>query len=353
MTPDAALMLAGLALDFARVERVTRHQDGKRPETDADRTVMLQLLAVSFAQQHFPTMDRGLVALFALVHDLPEVEVGDVDTFTDDPEVRARKDERERDGRERLARRTAATPWISELVERYERQQEPEARLVGYFDKLCPRLTNVLNHSVMLEGRRLTLEGAWRIDTHMLDALAVRYPELAPLIDPLIRQVSELMLADYADRLARVPTETPADVSFCIAERRAVLAAGLALDLDDVEEDEVGWAVVLSPASCDGFWCTYSSDVPAMLPHYEEILAGVFSFEIPPSVVRAELRARGWREDRKLMDRFPGHVYQTEVPTKPTAHEVPTAPAVAIPESPGTPTIAAPYLFRVNRRRGE
>jgi len=210
MTPDAALMLAGLALDFARVERVTRHQDGKRPETDADHTVMLQLLAVSLARQHFPTMDLGLVSFFGLVHDLPEVEVGDVDTFTDDPEVLARKDERERDGRERLACRTAATPWISELVERYERQEEPEARLVRYVDKLCPRITNVLNGSVMLERRGLSPEQARRIDLGKLDALAVRYPELAPVIDPLIRQVAEMMLADYAERLAKVPTKPTA-----------------------------------------------------------------------------------------------------------------------------------------------
>lgn len=319
MTPDAALMLASLALDFARVERVTRHQDGKRPETDADHTIMLQLLAASVARLHFPTMDPGLVALFALVHDLPEVEVGDVDTFTDDPEVLASKDEREHEGRARLARRTAATPWIADLVERYERQEEPEARLVRYLDKLCPRLTNVLNVGAMLETRRLTPEQARLIDSPMLDALAVRYPELAPVLDPLIRRVSEIMLADYADRLAKAPTATPPDVSFCIAERRAVLAAGMAVDIDDVEEDEVGWAVVLSPASCDGYWCTYSDDVPAMPPHYESVLAGVFSFEIAPSVVQAELRARGWREDRQLMDRFSGHIYQPEQPTAPRA----------------------------------
>ena len=59
-----ALRLARISLAFGRVDRATRHEDGLRPETDTDHTVMLGLIACEFAPAH---LDRAKVAAFALV----------------------------------------------------------------------------------------------------------------------------------------------------------------------------------------------------------------------------------------------------------------------------------------------
>lgn len=90
LSPGAGVRLADLCLQFARVNRATHHPDGVRPETNADHTVMLGVYACSLAQRindemkdphRLPYLDVGRVAQFALIHDLPEVYAGDVNTF--------------------------------------------------------------------------------------------------------------------------------------------------------------------------------------------------------------------------------------------------------------------------------
>lgn len=67
-TPAAAVVELGrLALQFGRVNRITYHPDGHRPETDTDHTVMLGLIACAFAASHMPDLDRGVIAAYALV----------------------------------------------------------------------------------------------------------------------------------------------------------------------------------------------------------------------------------------------------------------------------------------------
>lgn len=62
--------LASLVLDFGKVDRITAHQDGVFPESDTDHTVMLGVIGVSLAKRLYNDLDLGLIAQFALVHDL-------------------------------------------------------------------------------------------------------------------------------------------------------------------------------------------------------------------------------------------------------------------------------------------
>lgn len=142
---EHALKIVRLALRFARVERVTRHEDGIRPETDADHTVMLTLLACEFA----PTLlDRGRIAQFATVHDLVEAYAGDTQTLTIDAAGRADKDARERAAMERIRADLGTESWIVATMDAYEAQVEPEACWVKVMDKVCPKLTHLLNGCV-------------------------------------------------------------------------------------------------------------------------------------------------------------------------------------------------------------
>ena len=78
---NAALDLARLCLQFGRVERITRHEDGVRLETDTDHTVMLGIFACAFAASFAPGLNTGLIAQFAMIHDLVEVYAGDTVTM--------------------------------------------------------------------------------------------------------------------------------------------------------------------------------------------------------------------------------------------------------------------------------
>ena len=140
-----AANIARLALLFSRVERVTRHEDGVRPETDADHTVMLALVACDLAP--IP-LDRGRILEFAVIHDLVEVYAGDVQTLTINAIGRADKEAREHAAFLRIYEEFGAESWIVRTLGDYEAQIEEEARYVRLMDKVVPKLTHLFNGCV-------------------------------------------------------------------------------------------------------------------------------------------------------------------------------------------------------------
>lgn len=150
LTPDAVqaiIDLGALALAFGRVNRITCHPDGVTPESDTDHTVMLGLLACAFAERFAPTLDRGRVAQFALVHDFVEVYAGDTPTArTLSDADHQSKEEREAEALRRIREEfDAELPWLGETIEAYERLDTPEARFIKVIDKAMPKITNALN----------------------------------------------------------------------------------------------------------------------------------------------------------------------------------------------------------------
>jgi putative hydrolases of HD superfamily len=144
---DAAEQVAALALRFGEIERTaSQHPDG-RPETDATHTVMLAWLAPALAALLYPdTLDAGLVAQFAVVHDAVEVFAGDTPTLRITEAERAAKKEREMAAaRQWHDMFLHSLPWLPAMIARYEDQVEPEARFVRAVDKCCPALVHASN----------------------------------------------------------------------------------------------------------------------------------------------------------------------------------------------------------------
>lgn len=143
---DAVTDLGRLALAFGRVDRTAvYHPDGVTPESDTDHTVMLGWVACSLAAKYFPALNVGLVAVFALVHDAPEVYAGDTPTLRIDQAGRAAKAEREAAATARLTRDFARLPWLPNLISAYEQQEIPEARYVRGVDKILPKIVHMLD----------------------------------------------------------------------------------------------------------------------------------------------------------------------------------------------------------------
>lgn len=144
---DAVTDLGRLALAFAAIDRTAVYwPDGHTPESDTDHTVMLGWVACSLAAKYFPTLDVGLVAQMALIHDAPEVYAGDTPTLRIDTAGRAAKAGREAAAVRRLAREFGGTlPWLPALLEVYEAQQMPEARFVRGVDKVLPKVVHMLD----------------------------------------------------------------------------------------------------------------------------------------------------------------------------------------------------------------
>lgn len=190
---DRLVDLARLSLLFGRVDRITFHEDGKRPESDTDHTVMLGLAACAIAQET-GDLDVGLVAQFALVHDLVEAYAGDM------PTLRALTSDRKA---EKKAREHAAfsrimgefgldLPWIDQTIAEYERQQWREARFVRALDKLMPKLTHLLNGGVTLRAEGMGVEelrARYDLQEQELLAYAADFPALMDLRAELVGRV--------------------------------------------------------------------------------------------------------------------------------------------------------------------
>jgi 5'-deoxynucleotidase YfbR-like HD superfamily hydrolase len=196
------LLFARLCLAFGQVNRVTFHPDGVTPESDTDHTFMLGMMACSIAANHPElALNVGLVAQFSYVHDFVEVHALDTPTFGISAEGRAEKEAREGAALKRLEVELAAFPWVLDLLHRYERQEEPEARFVRYLDKLCPRLTHILNGGAAYGASPLEEVHAHHV-RHQAE-LAATYPEFAAVLGPLISESSRLAEEAYARTCAQ------------------------------------------------------------------------------------------------------------------------------------------------------
>jgi 5'-deoxynucleotidase YfbR-like HD superfamily hydrolase len=129
------LDISQVTIDFANIERVPRYNQHRR-ENNAEHSFMLGLAGVSVAEQHFPELDSGLVTKFALVHDLVELETMDIPTFNASEATLSAKEAAEKQALEVLGAKL--NPVLMSYLERYEEQEELEARLVRHIDKLLP-----------------------------------------------------------------------------------------------------------------------------------------------------------------------------------------------------------------------
>lgn len=137
-TVDEVMYLGGFAVWYADVSRATHYHE--RAESDVEHSYMLSLVALHLADRYYPELNQGLIAQFCLIHDSPEAIVSDTPTFNIAPEDRAIKEEAESFAVEKLL--SELPPYWAQLLERYEAQQEPEARFVRLVDKVMPPLVN-------------------------------------------------------------------------------------------------------------------------------------------------------------------------------------------------------------------
>lgn len=194
--------LAELVLQFGTVERATYHPDRKTHETDTTHTVMLGVIACALAARFFPQLDVGLIAQFALVHDLPEAHAGDTNTLDVQTEDQKQdKERRELAARVRLRDQFHWTfPWVMDTINGYEMLQTPEARFVKAVDKLTPKFTHLLTeaHLLIEQGKtRGELADRYRIQRDVeMSAYAADFPHLLMLHRVLADQVTVLLPED-------------------------------------------------------------------------------------------------------------------------------------------------------------
>lgn len=194
MTPHAQGLvdIGKLVFTFAKVNRVTLHEDGVRKESDTDHTVMLSVCACALAERLYPDLDLGEVAQFALVHDLVEAYADDTDSFGITEEGRKAKEEREAVALTAIHKQfDGVFPWIGEKIDLYESLSSKEARFVKTVDKAMSKITHVLNGGQYFKNRGLDEESMWGDYMVMITNVEKKYGAEFPELTTLMR---ELML---------------------------------------------------------------------------------------------------------------------------------------------------------------
>lgn len=191
---EGLLEIGKLVLQFARVNRVTFHEDGVTPESDADHTIMVAVCACALAERLYKDeLDIGLVAQFAIVHDLVEAYAGDVDTFGVSEAGKAEKQKREYESFLRIQKQFSEIyPWLPKTIEQYEALDSKEARFVKTVDKLMTKVTHILNRGAYFRGRNLSRDRMWNDYQSVTRDAEVKYgaefPEIVALIDESVEE---------------------------------------------------------------------------------------------------------------------------------------------------------------------
>lgn len=174
---DQALAIAKIAMKFGEVTRTTAHPDG-RPETDTTHTIMLQMLVAHLARAE--GCNVSIAVCFAFVHDL-------VETYADDTctawglglEEQAEKSAREAAALVRLKHELGEDSWVISMIERYNTQSDPEARLVHYVDKVTVKLTHIINGGLAIRAIGMTADEMASKHHDQCQVLEALHPELA------------------------------------------------------------------------------------------------------------------------------------------------------------------------------
>lgn len=191
-----------LVLTFARVNRVTLHEDGSTPESDTDHTVMLSICACSLAQTLYPKLDVGMVAQFAIVHDLVEVYAGDTNTFNITKEGREEKEEREEKAFKRIKQEfDGIYSWIPSTIKAYESLETDEAQFVKVVDKIMTKLTHRINQGAYLRREGITKEETARHYGDQTKIIQEKYGKKFPEVITILTTLTESILDEtYANR---------------------------------------------------------------------------------------------------------------------------------------------------------
>ncbi|HET9098485.1 MAG TPA: HD domain-containing protein [Candidatus Saccharimonadales bacterium] len=140
---NIVLEASQLTDDFTAIERIPRLSNSRR-ENDVEHSYMLALAAPAIAERYYPNLDTDKVRRFALIHDLLEVEVGDVATFDLTSAELAEKDRREQVAKRIVKNRLAKiSSNVATDLEEYDNQDTSEAVFVRMVDKLLPVAVDV------------------------------------------------------------------------------------------------------------------------------------------------------------------------------------------------------------------
>lgn len=171
MNPDLAKQLAFIAETDAlkRVERRTSPIGLERRENSAEHSWQAALTAMALAEHANEAIDLLRVLQMLLIHDVPEVDVGD--TFHYDKQATAGLHERERAAAERLFSILPAAQGAALLAlwDEFEARATPEARYAAAVDRFMAFIMNSHNGGGTWVEHALTARQVLDANAHVIE----------------------------------------------------------------------------------------------------------------------------------------------------------------------------------------
>lgn len=133
-----------------QVKRIPNGPDGER-ENIAEHSYMLTLITPRIARRLGIDAHAQTIVDDSLLHDAPEIIVGDKNTFNLTPQELEEKEKADHEATNQLKRRLPG--WMADRITTYERQDTEGAIFVRAVDKLLPLAVNIAHEDLTVVRR--------------------------------------------------------------------------------------------------------------------------------------------------------------------------------------------------------
>jgi putative hydrolase of HD superfamily len=172
-------------LELDKAKRILRRSyvtDGSRHENDAEHMWHLALFVLVLAEHAGEPIDVAKVLKMVLVHDIVEIDAGDV--FVYDEAAHATKAELETAAADRLYGLLPPDQGaeLRALWEEFEAKASPEARFAAAVDRLQPLLLNLANEGRPWREHGITADRVFALNARIGDGSVVLWEHVHGLL---------------------------------------------------------------------------------------------------------------------------------------------------------------------------
>ena len=173
-----------LEVDKAKgILRSTRVTVADRFENDGEHSWHVALIALVLAEYAPPGIDLLRVIAMLLLHDIVEIDAGDVNVY--DEEARVSQPARERLAADRIYGLLPSEQGVEfrNLWEEFEARESPEARFAASIDRLQPLLLNHHTQGATWREREVTRDQVLAVNAHIADGSKELWELASAVID--------------------------------------------------------------------------------------------------------------------------------------------------------------------------
>jgi 5'-deoxynucleotidase YfbR-like HD superfamily hydrolase len=183
-TRDAIDIVANVISPLFEVPRtMVMPFDLERHENAGEHELTLGMLACSLVDKYDPTLNKGLIAQYALAHEIAKIHTGDVTVWESEDVVRKNVKDSEL-AVEYIEKSHPAASWVTQTYLSYLKLDTQEKRFSYALDTM-------MAHMMVLVSDHHPIRPSWEAYKHTEDvarAKVERYPMLIPLFDDICKK---------------------------------------------------------------------------------------------------------------------------------------------------------------------